>query len=89
MDFAATYYGIEAFVTALEGFNTTPWPSLAQFMGGIPTEPGDSYYFHEQKITDSPAQSEQFRSIKEKFLDQLIDNLQSRFHAYLILRTCR
>lgn len=44
-----------------------------------PTEPGDSFYFKEQKITDSPTQREQFHSIKEKFLDLLIDNLRSRF----------
>jgi hypothetical protein len=79
VDFAATYYGVEACVTALEGFKTTPGPGLSQFMGGILNEPGDSFYYHDQKITDSCAQRDQFCSIKAKFLDQLIDNLRSRF----------
>ena len=79
VDFAAIYYGVDACITALEAFKTTPGPRLVQFTSQSPTEPGDSFYFHEQKITDSPAQREQFRSIKEKFLDLLIDNLRSRF----------
>ena len=79
VDFAATYYGVEACVTPLEGFKTTPGQRLAQFVGEIQTEPGDSFYFRDHKITDSPTQRDQFCSIKEKFLDQLIDNLKSRF----------
>lgn len=85
------YYGVEACVTALEGFKATPGPRLALFVGEIPAEQGDSFYFHDHKIADSITQRDQFSSIKGKFLDQLIENLKSRFldndtlHSFSIL----
>ena len=79
MDFAAVYYGVEACVTALEGFKATHGPRLAQFLGEIQAEPGDSFYFHDHKIAESITQRDQFSSIKGRFLDRLIENLKSRF----------
>ena len=79
VDFAAVYYGVEACVTALEGFKENPGPRLAQFVDDIQAEPGNSFYFHDHKISDSISQRQQFASIKGRFLDQLIENLKSRF----------
>ena len=55
-----------------------PGPQLVQFTSQSPTEPGDSFTFTNTKL-QTVLHQEQFRSIKKKFLDLLIDNLQSRF----------
>ena len=81
VDFTAVSDGVESTVSALNGFQLTPGPRLQRFLTSIPSESdvSESFYFKEQKISDSSAQRRAFSTSKIQFLEKLTDNLRSRF----------
>ena len=79
IDFAAVSDGVEAAISALEGFKANSGPRLTSFLSEITEKASDYFYFHDQRISDGLAQRRLFLSSKEKFIDKLTENLRSRF----------
>ena len=78
VDFTAVSDGVESTVSALNGFQLTPGPRRQRFLTSIPSE-SESFYFKQQKISDSCAQRRAFSTSKIQFLEKLMDNLHLRF----------
>ena len=81
VDFTAVSDGIESSVAALNSFKLAPGPRLQKFISEVPSESelSESFYFKEQKVSDSTAQHQAFSTSKVQFLRKLVDNLHSRF----------
>ena len=81
VDFTAVSDGVESTVAALNSFKLAPGPRLQKFMSEAPDEHDltDSFYFKEQKVSDSITQRQAFSRSKVQFLEKLIENLLSRF----------
>ena len=58
VDFTAASDGVESTVAALNSFKLAPGPRLQKFMSEVPDEHDftDSFYFKEQKVSDSITQ---------------------------------
>ena len=68
IDFAAISDGVEAAISALEGFKANSGPRLASFLSEITEEASDYFYFHDQRISAGLAQRRLFLSSKENSL---------------------
>ena len=81
VDFTAVSDGVESSVAALNSFKLAPGPRLQKFISEVPSESelSESFYFKEQKVSDSTAQRQAFSTSKIQFLQKLVDNLYSRF----------
>lgn len=79
IDFSAVSDGIDTTVAALNSFKQSPGPRLKKFLSEVPSEPSESFYFKEQKVSDSAAQRQAFSTSMEQFLAKLVENLYSRF----------
>ena len=79
IDFTVVSDSVLAAISAIHGFKHSPGPRLVKFMSDVPSNPGECFYFKEQRISDSASQRHQFNANKEAFIDKLIENLRSRF----------
>ena len=79
IDFTVVSDSVLAAISAIHGFKHSPGPRLVKFMSDVPSNPGECFYFKEQRISDSASQRHQFNVNKEAFIDKLIENLRSRF----------
>lgn len=81
VDFTTVTDGVSVTTSTLATFKSTPGPKLAKFLSEIPATPSStqSFYYLGHKITDSQKQRDDFGHNKRKLIDQLIENLKSRF----------
>ena len=87
MDFSTVNDCLQATIRGMQGFKNSPGPRLTQFLSGIPGTQGEFFYFKDQRITDSSQQRDQFKTIKDTFIDKLVKNLNSRFPDSNLLST--
>ena len=79
MDFSIVSATVEAAVSALESFKVSMGPRLKKFMDDVPASPTGSFYFRKQKIVDDSKQRQQFTTVTNSFIDNLVENLRSHF----------
>jgi hypothetical protein len=70
---------VDVTISALESFKVSLGPRLGEFMNAVPATPTGSFYCREHQSTDDSTQREQFTRVKNGFIDNLIENLHSRF----------
>ena len=89
VDFTAGSDGVESTVAALNSFKLGPGPRIQKFISEVPSESelSESFYFKEQKVSDSTAQRQAFSTIKVQFRQKLVDNLYSQFPDRGLLST--
>ena len=91
VDFTAGSDGVESTVAALNSFKLAPGPRIQKFISEVPSESelSESFYFKEQKVSDSTAQRQAFSTIKVQFRQKLVgnDNLYSQFPDRGLLST--
>lgn len=73
--------GISITTSTLATFKSTPGPNLATFINEVPSTPTSSnnFYYMGHQISDSQKQHDDFDRNCRNLIDQLINNLKSRF----------
>ncbi|XP_071168230.1 zinc finger protein 862-like [Mytilus edulis] len=80
---------IDPAYAAILGMKSTAGPKLESFLSEVPSEVQESgnFLFGGNLIKDSPSQRSNFESLRVKFIDQLVLNLQSRFPSQQIFQS--
>ena len=79
MDFSSVNDCLQATIRGIQGFKHSRGPRLTKFFNDIPSNPGECFYFMDQRIADSSQQRDRFETTKDTFIDKLVENLNSRF----------